>query len=75
MGRPLTPEDDQVPGRDAVVVLSQPGCQRFFPGQTTIVGKTLRVSRTRLYGDRRRGRRILGYIAGRSRCMVSAGNG
>jgi len=45
MGRPILPSDDAVPGRDAVLVLSNSGWQRIFHGDAFVVGKTLRVRR------------------------------
>jgi macrolide transport system ATP-binding/permease protein len=47
-GRPIMPFDDQVPGRDAVVVLSNSGWQRLFHGDAFVVGKPVRI-RQRVY--------------------------
>ncbi len=43
LGRPIALTDDEVPGRDAVMVLSHGGWQRLFGGDPLIVGKTVRV--------------------------------
>ncbi len=45
LGRPILPEDDRAAGRDAVVVLSVAGWQRFFGGRPDVIGKTVRVHR------------------------------
>lgn len=43
MGRTILPEDDLVPGRDAVTVLSAAGWERFFNNDPNVIGKTIRV--------------------------------
>jgi predicted permease len=48
LGRPFRPEEDQVPQRDAVVVLSDGIWKRRFGGDSGIVGKSVRLDE-RLY--------------------------
>jgi predicted permease len=43
VGRGFTPEEDQVPGRDAVMVLSHRYWRESFGGSTGVIGQTLRV--------------------------------
>lgn len=46
LGRALSPEEDQAPGRDAVVVLSHHAWQSIFNADPGIVGRTLRIRQT-----------------------------
>src|SRR4029079_18256033 len=43
IGRGFLPEEDRVPGRDAVVVLSYGLWQAQFHGDPAILGRTLRI--------------------------------
>ena len=43
LGRTFTPEENRVPGRDQVVVLSHHFWQRRFAGDPNVVGQTLRL--------------------------------
>lgn len=44
-GRSFSPEDDEVPGRDRVVVVSHHFWQRWLGGRPGVVGSTLEVNR------------------------------
>jgi len=44
IGRPFRPEEDRVPGRDAVCVLSWNLWQRDFAGDPSVVGRTVRIA-------------------------------
>src|SRR5689334_23504625 len=44
LGRFFTPEEDSVPGRDAVVVLSHGFWQRRFGGDTQLVGRNIKLN-------------------------------
>jgi predicted permease len=43
LGRVLAPADDEVPGRDAVAVISHQYWQRRYGGDTNVIGQTFRV--------------------------------
>lgn len=44
LGRGFSPEEDRVPGRDAVAVLGYAAWQRNFAGDPKIVGRTIRLN-------------------------------
>lgn len=44
VGRGIGPDDDRVPGRDAVVVISHGLWEREFAGARTAIGRTLRIN-------------------------------
>jgi macrolide transport system ATP-binding/permease protein len=46
LGRAFGPEEDEVPGRDAVVVLSHHAWRTIFNGDPQIAGKTIRIRQT-----------------------------
>jgi predicted permease len=46
MGRSFQPEEDAVPGRDAVAMISYAMWQRDFAGKPDVIGKTMRVITT-----------------------------
>jgi predicted permease len=45
LGRGFAPDEDRVPGRDAVVVISHALWQRRFAGDSAVVGRTVRLNR------------------------------
>src|SRR4030095_16522480 len=44
VGRTFRPDEDQVPGRDAVVVLARTTWEREFASDPDILGKTVRIN-------------------------------
>ena len=44
LGRAFRPEEDQVPGRDAVVVLSNDAWKKYFGSDPSILGRTVRLN-------------------------------
>lgn len=44
VGRGFLPEEDRVPGKDAVCVLSYNFWQRHFQGDPTVVGRTIKIN-------------------------------
>jgi predicted permease len=46
LGRPFGPEEDKVPGRDAVVVLSYHAWRNLFNSDPQVAGKTMRIGQT-----------------------------
>ena len=44
LGRSFSPDEDRVPGRDAVSVLSYEAWQQYFSGDPKVIGRTIRLN-------------------------------
>ena len=60
LGRFFRPDEDQVPGRDAVIVLAHETWADQFGSDPGVVGRQMRLARTRLHGHRGRAGELLG---------------
>ena len=58
IGRAFRPEEDQVPGRDAVVVLGRTMWEQEFGSDRAVLGRSVRINGGRVHGDWRGPTRI-----------------
>ena len=51
IGRAFRPEEDQVPGRDAVVVLGRTMWEQEFGSDPAVLGRSVRINGSRVHRD------------------------